>query len=126
MSSSTAGSMTSRRILALTAGRTALTVLPLRSAATSTGTCSDDWPACSPSHHGDVACDQGYVRPYDLQQIGFIGFNNAGELLWAPAFSSKEPVPPTHVPFPRPQDRFQTSAISPCDEDPITACRPPH
>ena len=47
MSSSTTGSMsssTSRRASALTAGRTVATVMPLRSAATSTGTCSDDRP----------------------------------------------------------------------------------
>ncbi len=44
ISSSTTGAITSRKGSALTAGRTALTVAPPRSATTSTGTCSSDRP----------------------------------------------------------------------------------
>ncbi len=44
ISSATTGAITSRKVSALTAGRTARTVAPPRSATTSTGTCSSDRP----------------------------------------------------------------------------------
>ena len=63
-----------------------LAVVPLRSAATSTGTCSC-LLALPPLWRA--------LRPLAFQIIGFVGLDKACELAWLLIFRSEKSVPPT-------------------------------